>query len=205
MKKNGLNLGLVVIFFIIASMACSSNTGRTTAEPKPKKNSFPTVLVQKGSGGSVGVYQQDLVIYPAVMVDGKPVAGDHSFTLFSTDTYKGKTPNCDQKTLSLSISHSVPEQGAWRFPPSTKASVTIDGVALPLTVYSQLPYALPAMADHMKDPEASEAVIIAATCDMYKLMSKAKSVTFQIGDASFDIDGATISNFREFAGDIGYK
>lgn len=204
MKKSILNLGLVGILLTVVLIACSNNTRRTT-ETKPKKNSFPTVLVQQEPGGNVGVYQQDLRIYPAVTVDGKTVAGDHSFMLFSTASYKGKIPKCVQKNLSFSISHSVPEQGSWRFPPSAKASVSIDGVSHPLSVYSQLPYALPAMADQMKDPEPSEAVIISATCEMYQLLSKAKAVTFQIGDGSFDIDGATIANFREFAGDIGYK
>lgn len=206
--KNGSNLVLVGVLLAALAVGCSNSPSRSsgsTDSTKPRTASIPHVLVQKENGGATGVYQQDLKIYPAVMIDGRPSPGEHEFTLISTASYKGKGPSCAPKSLTFTITHHISENVGWKFPPSTKAAVRIDGVSVPLNVYSQLPYEMPAMAKYMKDPEPAEALVVSPTCDMYRLLSKAKTASFQIGGASFDLDGAAIDNFREFAGDIGYK
>jgi hypothetical protein len=41
---------------------------------------------------------------------------------------------------------------------------------------------------------------------MYQRLARAKTVGFTIGDnASFELEGAAVDNFREFANKIGFK
>ena len=208
MRMNGQNVTLTAAVLALAALACASDpSGSKKTTANVRTASFPHVSVQKEKGNTTGVYQEDLIIYPALIVNGKQlVDGNHSFSFASTASYGGRAANCVEKNLAMTLSHDADDIKTWGFPPGTKATIVVDGSAIALKVYSQLPYALPSMAKYMKDPQPSEALIISPTCDMYRRLSKAKSVSFQIGDnAAFELEGDAIDNFREFASDIGYK
>lgn len=202
--KNGL---LPLLILLIAALGCGS-VDKTSENPKTqlKAPTAPHILVQSEPKGKTGIYQQDFRILPEMVVNGEVISpGEHSFDLNSTSSYSGKKPACDAKSLVLTIGHTTSRDISWRFPPNSTASVSVDGSKLPLAVYSQLPYAMPTMAKYLKDPEASEALIIAPGCEVYQRMSKAKTVEFQIGNGSFKLEPEGVASFREFAQDLGFK
>jgi hypothetical protein len=199
---------LPFLILLMVGLGCGS-ADKTTEGPKKQQLqsvTSPHILVQSEPKGKTGVYQQDFRILPELVVNGEAIApGEHSFDLFSTSSYSGKKPSCDAKSLVLTIGHSTSRDISWRFPPNTTASVIVDGTPIDLKVYSQQPYAMPAMAKYLKNPEAAEGLIIAPGCELYQRMSKAKTIEFQIGNASFKLEPEGVASFREFAQDIGFK
>lgn len=204
-KPNSSSFGIVSLALVVwFGLACGSG-GTSSKELKrldpPTK---PTLLVQPEPKGKTGVYQQDFRIIPTLLVDGKSSRAEHAFTLFSMASYSGKKPTCVAKSLAMSISHETSDLDEWRFPPNASVSVIIDGAPTNLKVYNQLPYKMPSMADHMKNPKASEGVTIEPGCQVYQLLSKAQTISFKIGNATFDLAPDGVQNFREFGRAIGY-
>lgn len=204
--KGAVQMGnvLPIALLIFVVVGCGSTNRENTGTQSKPASSKPSILVQNEPKGKTGVYQQDLDFIPTLMVDGKASASDHSFGIYSMASYSGKSPKCEVKSLALSMSHSSPDVHAWRFPAKASAAAVIDGEIIPLKVYSQLPYKMPDMAKYMKNPEASEALIIAPDCALYKKFAKARTVEFRVANASFALLPDGVSNFAEFAKAIGY-
>jgi hypothetical protein len=204
--KNNLCIAFVLPALFVCGLACGSAERARSDTKKLRAATSPKILVQPEPKGKTGVYQQDFRILPELLVDGKIVpSGEHEFTLFSSGNYSGKKPSCDVKSLALSLSHVTNRDDGWKFPPSAAASVIVDGTPMVLNVHSQLPYKLPSMANYMKDPQASEALIITPTCEMYQRISKAQTLEFRIGNAGFALSSENVASFREFAQAIGYS
>jgi hypothetical protein len=200
------SLSIPFLILLAAALGCTSgNQTSGNSKNELKGATTPHLLVQSEPNGKTGVYQQNFRILPELLVNGEAISGEHSFDLASMSSYSGKKPRCDAKSLVLSISHSALRDDGWRFPSNSTANVIIDGSPSKLNVYSQIPYGPPTMAKYMKDPEAGEALIISPGCELYQRLSKAKTMEFQIGNASFGLDPGGVASFREFAQALGFK
>lgn len=202
--KNAIGSLTSLLILLICVVGCGSRNRSVDTGRSIKTATSPTIKIQSEPKGKTGVYQQDFRILPTLKVDGKPSEAKHGFTLFSMASYSGKKPRCETQSIVFSVSHDTTDINDWRYPSATAVKVVIDGATHDMKVSSQLPYKMPEMANYMKDPQPSEAILVSPGCELYQKLAKATLVELQIGNGSFSLPPEGVANFREFAKAIGY-
>src|SRR5262249_33732378 len=105
---------LPVLILIAVILGC------TLPHKEPAKtNSSPSVpdhaRLSKNidAKGSTAILQNDFMLNQPIIVDGKPVSGEHQLEIWNFGVYDGNDKKCIESTLQLAVNHRRATESGW--------------------------------------------------------------------------------------------
>jgi hypothetical protein len=201
MNRNLINLCLVGLIVVLLVLGCASSGNNPTSSLPTKTNYFylhgsKINVIKHKEENKIAFFQSDLIERPVVKISNKQSKGNDSFTFFNNINTK-----FDGKSLGnavLSLTHETPYRNGAIFPTKGKLKIVADGKAF----YSLRELPIELKKDSPKDKTFYEVITTEIAFDDFKVMSNAKSVTIQIGNASFDLSLETLLALKGFVNTV---
>jgi hypothetical protein len=153
--------------------------------------------------GSTYVYQNDFMLEQPIIVNGKPVGGQHQIEIRNGGGYDGPDKKCIESRLSLSliVEHLKPTESGWQLAKNSSISFLVDGNEYKPVITSQVG----PIKTGSNYSDTFEAVSAQPTCEMIQKLASTSggSAQIRVGDAIIELSSNDRATFHEFAEAVG--